>query len=290
MKIGKKSIVSLLVGLAVAMTVFDGYYITDTGYQTIGKRAGKVVTQVDPGFHFKVPFIDTVVHVDIRERKSTETMAVATSEQMKASAIVSLNWAVQKSAVSELYSDYGSLEQFESKVLDPRLKEASKLGIAKFTAEENITRRDEVRVAIEEAFREKVKAFPIEVTSVQIEEISLPEQYLKSIDAKQTAKNERDAENYKLEKENLIAQRSVGVAKAKAEAIELEAAANAKGIELVGEAKARAIKAQAAALGQSPEYIELVKAERWNGSYITTGVGSGSSIIVDSRAATAVTK
>lgn len=56
-------------------------------------------------------------------------MSVATSEQMKATAIVSINWSVQKPAVINLFKEYGSLEQFENKILDPKLREAAKLGI-----------------------------------------------------------------------------------------------------------------------------------------------------------------
>lgn len=52
----KKSIVTGVILFACALTVFDGYFITDEGNETVIKRAGKAVSQTSPGPHLKILF------------------------------------------------------------------------------------------------------------------------------------------------------------------------------------------------------------------------------------------
>lgn len=278
-----KSIIAGILALVSAGIVWDGYYITDEGNITVVKRAGAAVKQTTPGFHLKIPIIDSVRHIDTRERKSVESMAVSTSEQMKAKGIVSINWSAQKPAVIDLFKDYGSLEQFEDKVLDPKLRDVAKTVIARYTAEQNIVNRAKVALDIQEAFKAKIKDLPVTISSVQIEDIEFSKGYLQSIDTKQTQKNLAEAEKYTLEKQNLFAQQRTNVANAEAAAIKVKAAAEAESITIKGIAEASAIKAKAAALKSNPLIIELVKVQNWNGSYLTTGVSENSTTIVDTR-------
>ena len=54
-------------------------------------------------------------------------------------------------------------------------------------------------------------------------------------------------------------------AQAEADAIRLRGDAEATNIKVIGEAQAAAIEARARALGQNPNLVSLVQAERWNG-------------------------
>lgn len=272
-----------ILGLVGAATVFDGFFITQEGNTSIVKSFGKADREVEPGFHFKVPFTDSVVDLDIRERKSGGPMQISTSEQMPADAIITANWSIKKGAGLGLYKDYGSLEQFEDKVLEPKLLEAAKQGAAKYTAEEQMTKRDLVTMTIYEAFMQKVSYLPIDISAVQIEGIEFPKDYLSSIANKQTQKNNAEAEKFVLEKQNLTARQRENTAQADANAVLMIAKAQAESTELQGAAEAKAIEAKGKALSGNPLLIELTKAQTWNGSYITTSIGSGVTPIVDIR-------
>jgi len=273
----------LFVGFLVAITVYDGFFITQEGNTSVVKSFGKAQKEVEPGFHFKVPFTDSVVNLDIRERKSGGAMQVSTSEQMPVDAIITANWSIKKGSGLGLYKDYGSLEQFEDKVLAPKLLEAAKQGAAKFTAEEQMNKRDLVTNTIKEAFIQKVSYLPIDVSAVQIEELVFNKDYLNSIANKQTQKNNADAERFVLEKHNLTARQKENTAQAEANATIMVAKAEAESIELKGRAEAQAIEAKAKALQGNPLIIELTKAQNWNGSYVTTNIGAGTQPIVDLR-------
>ena len=273
----------LFVAFFATLTVFDGFFITQEGNVTVVKSMGKADREVEPGFHFKLPFAESTVDLDIRERKSGGKMQVSTSEQMPADAVITANWSIKKGAGLNLFKDYGSLEQFEDKVLEPKLLEAAKQGTAGYTAEEQMTKRDKVTESIRQAFVQKVSYLPIDVSAVQIEDLEFPKDYLASIANKQTQKNNADAEKFVLEKQNLTARQRENTAQAEANSTLMVAKAEAESIELKGKAEAMAIEAKAKALQGNPLIIELEKVKNWNGSYVTTNIGSGATPFVDLR-------
>lgn len=273
----------LFVAFFATLTVFDGFFITQEGNVTVVKSMGKADREVEPGFHFKLPFAESTVDLDIRERKSGGKMQVSTSEQMPVDAVITANWSIKKGAGINLYKDYGSLDQFEDKVLEPKLLEAAKQGTASYTAEEQMTKRDKVTESIRQAFVQKVSYLPIDVSAVQVEDLKLPADYLASIANKQTQKNNADAEKFVLEKQNLTARQKENTAQAEANATLMVAKAEAESIELKGRAEAQAIEAKAKALQGNPLIIELEKAKNWNGSYVTTSIGAGVTPLVDLR-------
>jgi regulator of protease activity HflC (stomatin/prohibitin superfamily) len=289
------SIIKVTIGGAIALFallfISMSIYTVDEGNVGIIKRWGQAINQVEPGLHFKIPVSDEVVEIEIRTRKNVEKMPVATSEQMPAEAVISVNWTVNKASVLDLYKKYGSLDQFENRILDPKLREASKAGISKFTAEQNINSREKVTNKIYSDFLKKISSYPITINSMQYEDIKLPKNYIASISAKQTAKNERDAEKFKLEKQGLEAQRAVNTAKAERDAakaradgvaykIEAEAKANAKKITLIADAEAKAIKKKAEALKNNKNLIEYQKALNWDGKLPNTVMGSNPGVIM----------
>ncbi len=291
----KRKITSIGISLFIgALLLLSGIYTINEGYIGIVKRFGKAIGQVEPGIHLKIPFVDSIRDIEVRTKKNTETMLVATSEQMRAEAIVSINWTVKKDSVLQLYKQYGSLKQFEERILDPRLREVSKQGIATFTAEENINKREAVTDVIKAQFLEEVANFPITIESVQYENISLPKNYLESIDRKQTAKNERDAEQFKLERQKLEAMREVNTADAQKQAqklkadgiaykIRTEAKAQAEKVEMLGKAEAKAIEMKSKALKNNPLLIELTKAQNWDGALPSTVMGENAGVLMDLR-------
>lgn len=289
------SIAKFVGGLAVLaaaiLAVLSSVYTVEEGHVGIVKRFGKAVEQVEPGIHGKLPFIDVVEEVEVRTRRNLERLPASTSEQMPVTAEVSVNWTANREAALDLYQRYGSLAQFEERVLDPRLRSASKQAMAQFKAEEIIQNRGAVISAIEKTLLEEMQGFPVKLDSAQLENVEFPHNYLQSIEAKQTAKNLADAEKHRLEQQNLQAQQAVNTANAERDAakaradgeaysIAERAAAEAKAIRLKGEAEATAIRAKTEALKGNAALVEYTRAERWDGVMPTMVVGSGAGNIM----------
>lgn len=278
-----KSLITMIALSLGLYCFFAGFYTVEEGHVGIVKRFGKATGQVNPGLHLKVPYMDSVEELEVRTRKNVEDMASSTSEQMIVRTKVSVNWTIEKAAALELYKQYGSLEQFESRILDPRFRSATKDAIPKFTAEELIQNRSAARDLIEENLLAEMAEFPVKVDNVQIENIALPQKYTLSIETKQTEKNLADAEQHKLDRQALTAQQAVNTAEAKAQSISAIAIADANAIELKGAAEAKAITAKAKALGTNKLIVKLTEAQRWDGALPATILGSGGMPILDMR-------
>ncbi len=274
----------------IVIVMFNALYTVEEGNVGILKTFGQATEQVGPGLHFKIPVVNSVEIIEIRTRKNVEQLPASSKEQMPLKVFVSLNWTVQKEQAMELYSNYGGLTQFEERIIDPKLRSASKDAMAKYTAEELIINRGSAIADIERILLQNMDSFPVKIDSIQIENIELPRKYLESIETKQAAKNLADAEKHKLEQQRLQAQQLVNTANAQRDAakaaadgvayrITTEATAEAQAIQLKGEAEARAIDARARALSTNQTLVEYQKALSWDGKMPTTVMGEGQSIM-----------
>lgn len=286
MKLDKINLPIKTIGLAAlaVMALLSSVYTVNEGHVGIVKRFSEAKSQVSPGLHFKVPLIDSVEEIEVRTRKNEEKMASSTKEQMPVTVIVSVNWTVEKTAALELYRQYGGLNQFEQRILDPRFRSATKGVIPKFDAEQLIQDRATAIQEIERNLIEEMKDFPVIVDNIQIENIALPKKYIASIETKQTEKNLAAAEKHKLERQRLEALQGVNTADARAQGIIKVAEAEAKSVRLRGEAEAFAIEAKAKALRDNPLIVKLTEAQNWDGKLPTTILGSQNMPILDMRA------
>ncbi|MBS3797083.1 MULTISPECIES: SPFH domain-containing protein [unclassified Pseudoalteromonas] len=290
--VGKKKglIGTIFVVLVLLLVGFKSMYTVDEGHVGIIKRFGEATEQVNPGLHTKIPFVDTVEMLEIRTRKNVEKLRAATHEQMPLTAEVSINWTVNREEAFDLFKSYGGLTQFESRILDPKLRSATKDALARYKAEELIQNRSQVIARIEELLLEEMKSYPVKLDSAQIEDLVLPPKYIQSIETKQTEKNLAAAEKHKLERQNLQAQQEVNTAnaqrdaaKAKADglayAIKVEAQAEAEAIRMKGLAEAEAMQKKAEAIKNNATLVEYMRAQTWNGQMPTTVMGSDQGIL-----------
>jgi regulator of protease activity HflC (stomatin/prohibitin superfamily) len=280
-----------VLGLAVAATLLSSIYTVEEGHVAVVKRFSEAKYQVEPGLHFKAPIVDSLESMEVRTRKNVEEhIPVATAEQMPSHATVSVNWTVNRAEAIDIFKQYGGLDQFESRILDPKIKSGSKEAISKHTAEEIIRNRNVVITKIQDAIITAMEPYPIVINSVQLENITFPMTYTNAIEAKQVALQEAVKEEHKLERQRLEAQRQVNTAEAEKQSrmkaadgvayqTETEAKAEAEAIRLIGIANAGKIQAMATALATNPQVIEYEQVKRWQGNVPTTVMGNGQSIM-----------
>ena len=276
-------LLGIIATLGAVAIGFGSVYTVNEGHIGIVKRFSEAKQQVSPGLHFKLPLIDSVEQLEVRTRKNEERMASSTKEQMPVTVHVSVNWTVDKEHALDLYRQYGGLEQFEKRILDPRFRSATKDIIPRFEAEKLIQDRATAIQGIELNLVEEMKGFPVKVDNIQIENIGLPPKYIQSIETKQTEKNLAAAEQHKLERQRLEALREVNTADAKAQGIVKVAEAEANAIKLKGEAEAYAINAKAKALKNNPLIVKLTEAQNWDGKLPATILGDSGMPILDLR-------
>ena len=269
----KKNIAVAVLFPVAILSLFLSIYTVKEGHVGIVKRFSKAIDQVDPGLHLKVPFVDSVEVIEVRQRKNSEDLSAATANQLPVTATVSINWTVDKSSAMDLFIRYGGLDQFENRILDPKLRSSAKAAISRFSASEIIRNRQSAVGEIMTEMTNSLEGFPVTVNSPQIENIGLPDTYLEAVQEKERARENAEREKHKLEQQRLIALQAVNSAEANAEAKRLEADAEAYRVITEATAEADAIRLVNEQLSRSPLYVDLVRAKRWDGVLPQTALG-----------------
>jgi len=282
----------MFAGIIGVIAIFGSFFVVREGHIGIQTRFAKAVEQYEPGLHFKIPLIDSVKSIEVRERKNVEDLAASTANQLPMTATVSINWTVKTEEALSLYVRYGSLDQFEARILDPKLRQASKAALATFRADELIRNRNSAIAAIQENMVTLMEEYPVVVHSPQIENISLPDRYLEAIQQKEEAREAAVREQHNLERQKLEAAREIQTAEADRDAvkaradghaykIKIEAQANAQAILIQGEAEADKIALINKSLAENPLLIEYEKAKRWSGVLPTTMLPNGATPFIN---------
>ena len=121
------------------------------------------------------------------------------------------------------------------------------------------------------------------MTDVIVRDVTLPEIIQTAIASKKEREQEVEKQRAELARVELEAQQQVK----QAEARESAAVSDANAQRTLADAEAYKIRLLQDQLAKSPNYIKLIKAERWNGQVpkISTGGNGGAGLLIDLRAA-----
>lgn len=268
--------VLLLVLAAVLAAVWLGVYRIDAGHVGIVKRFGNVVDVVDPGLHFKIPYADTVEEMEVRERAFSMDLDAASQDPLELPIKVTVNWLVKRAQVKDLYVQFGSLDQFEKRIILPHLNDAVKGITSRYTVNDLLRKRTEYRDLSMQAFQERMPD-DVQITGFSIVNIGFPPEYTKAIRDKQVAREQAETERFVLDRQRLTSTQVTQSAEAQRDADKARADGKAYEIKVQGEAQAEAIRIMGAALAQNPLVVEYKKVERWGGAFPTTFMGGEAS-------------
>ncbi len=278
----------IIAGIIVVLTIFEALsavYFVQEGHVAIIRTFGQATDKEDPGVHVKAPWpFQAVDKIEVRARRNVESLAAASSKQLPIQVEVGFNWAVNKEAALDLFIEFGGLNQFEARVLDPRMRSAVKTALAKFTVDEMIRGRELAVAEIERTLQLAFEGLPVTISQAQIENIAPPPAYMAAVEAKQVANQDALRQKEILERQRLESLQQVNSAEAErqsavlsaqgqAEAKLLTAQAEADARRVQADAEAHAIQVITAQLAQSPRYIEFVQVSNWNGALPTTMLG-----------------
>ncbi len=233
------------------------FALINAGHRGVIVRFGQVQDQVlGEGFHLINP-LDSVKEYDIRTQK-IETGADAASKDLQSvSTTIAVNFHVNPEYVKTLYQE--TQGDYQITLIDPAIQESVKAATAQFTADELITKREEVKTAMRTALtsREAMKFFIVE--DVSIVNFSFSVSFNQAIEAKVKAEQDALASKNKLEQVKYEAEQKVVAATAEAEAIRIQA---------------QAVTSQGGA-----DYVKLKWIEAWNGVMPTYMMGDATPLI-----------
>ncbi|MCH5200733.1 MAG: prohibitin family protein [Oscillospiraceae bacterium] len=253
-KYARYVIIAIII-LLLLIVVFNSFSIVNEGYIGVKYRFGKIVQDdLTAGLNFHIPMVEEIVQVDIREQVYAVTTDAYTSDTQTVNELqLKVNYCYDSTMLSNIIRNIG-VSNVETKLLVPNVQKIAKDAIGKVKAEQLVQSRADVTAEIQSSLTEILDDYGIIVTAFAIENLSFDAAFEESIQGKVIA--EQDAlkmENKTKEKEE-EAKQVVIAAQAEADSVRIAAEAQADAIALIQEQ-----------LQNSPNYIEYLTVERWNG-------------------------
>jgi regulator of protease activity HflC (stomatin/prohibitin superfamily) len=187
---------AILILILVLIIVFTGVYEVEAGNIGVVTRFGAINRVAYPGINFKLPFIEKVVPLSIRTQKD-EVPATAMSENLQVvTSLIAVNYHLDGSRAEEVYQNVGS--NYAEIIVAPAIQNTFKAVTAQFSAEELITKRDEVRMMAEEELTKQLEPYYIVVENFNIVNFDFSEEYQNAIEAKQVAQQQVETSKQKL--------------------------------------------------------------------------------------------
>jgi len=216
-----KIIITLTLLTLGIIALFSSSYIVSAG------ERGVVLTFGNPseipsteGLHFKIPFAQKVVQIDVKTQKYEADASSASRDLQIVSAKIAVNYHLIPEETPRLFKEIGL--GYQDRVIQPTVQEVVKAVTARYTAEELITKRPDVKEEIHNELKERLAPRGIVVEDISITNFDFSESFNVAIEQKVTAeqlklKAQRDLERIEIEAKQKIAQ-----AKAEAESLRLQ--------------------------------------------------------------------
>lgn len=270
-------VIAVLAG-SVALASMTTIPVGSTGVVlNLGRVTGQTMSE---GLHFKVPFLMHVVDMSNKVQK-LDVEAFATSKDLQAiTSGISINYHLAPERSAAMYQNVG--KDYADTLLQPAVQEAIKSVMAKYSAEQLITNRSAVSVAISDELTTKVSEYGIVVDQFNIVNFSFSAEFDAAIEAKQVAEQNKiraqtEKEQRVIEAEANASEKTIA-AQAEADAIKVKAEAEAEAIKIKADAEAEANTKLNSSL--SPNVLNHEAIDKWNGEYPQV-VSDGSNILFD---------
>lgn len=211
----------ILFVLLILFVFLSPFVIVSAGHKGVILEFGRVSnTILDEGIHFRVPVYQKIKIIDVRIQKYEAESDAASKDLQQIKTKIAINYRIIPEKVGILYRTIG--QNYENVIIAPFLQESVKAVVSRYTAEELITKREDVSRQIKELMGKRLLANNLQIENFNIVDFNFSVEFNKAIEAKQTAeqmalKAKRDLDRVRIEAEQKVAQ-----AKAEAEALKVQ--------------------------------------------------------------------
>lgn len=193
----------------------------DRGVMTTFGRADDQVYQ--PGIHFRIPLAQSMHMMDVRLQKGEGEGDAASKDLQSVHTRIAINYHLDPKEVVNVFRNIGpSADIAADRIIIPAAQEAVKAVTARFTAEELVSRRTEVRDAIGALLREKMQRHGLMLDEFAIVNFAFSRSFAEAIEAKVKAEQEKLKAERDLQRIEVEAKQKVASARAEADALALQ--------------------------------------------------------------------
>jgi regulator of protease activity HflC (stomatin/prohibitin superfamily) len=244
MKIPKILKLSNLVFLFfLILVLLNPFAIVNAGERGVVLRFGEVQNKIlGEGLHLIIPVVDTVVKLNVRIQKQDIPTEASSKDLQEVFTDVALNWHILPKKANFVFQTIGDESKIINGIITPSIEEIFKAVIAQYTAEEMITKRNNVKAEIDSLLIQRLKQYNIEVDDIALITVHFSQRFTEAVEAKQIAEQEAKKAGFMALKALKEAERTINLAR--------------------GEAVAHQIIQQTL----TPEILQKQAIEKWNGS------------------------
>ncbi len=255
-------VAGIITFVVIIVVMFESVVVVEAGHRGVVLYVGAVENRVlGEGIHFIIPFAEQVVPLEVRTLKYVANAAAASNDLQEVQTTIALNYHISPSQANVIYQQLGI--DYADRIIAPTIQESVKASVAKFNAEELITKRATAKAVIAETIANTLGARNIVVEAVFITDFTFSPAFANQIESKVVA-----YQKYLTEQNNLLAIKVI----ANQTVVQAQATARSNVARANGESQAiRIITSQ---LKQSPEYLQWLSINRWNGQ-MPYALGSG---------------
>ncbi len=246
--------------LIVVLAILSKFFvIVNAGERGVMMQFGKVQEQVlGEGIHVIVPIVHTVQKLSVRVQKQESSAEASSKDLQDVFTDVALNWHIIPDEANAIFQQIGDEKQVVDRIINPAVEEVLKAVMAKYTAEEIITKRGEVKGGLDDFLTSRLAAYHIAVDDISLVHVHFSERFSDAVEAKQIAEQEAKRGEFLALKAIKEAEAMVNLAK--------------------GEAEVQRLLRD----NLTAELLERQAIEKWNGK-LPLIVGDGSKNILDVR-------
>ena len=235
------------------------FVIVNAGERGVLMQFGKVQEQIlGEGLHVIIPTVYSVKKLSVRVQKQESSAEASSKDLQDVFTDVALNWHIIPEEANAIFQQIGDEKEVVARIIDPAVEEVLKAVMAKYTAEEIITKRGEVKAAVDEFLTLRLVTYHIAVDDISLVHVHFSERFSDAVEAKQIAEQEAKRGEFLALKAVKEAEAKVNLAK--------------------GEAEVQRLLRD----NLTPEFLERQAIEKWNGK-LPMIVGDGGKNLLDLR-------
>jgi regulator of protease activity HflC (stomatin/prohibitin superfamily) len=246
--------------IVLLVLIFDS---VPAGHVGVKDTFGVIAPEaLQPGI-YATGLFTTVRTMSSRINKADYEASAASKDLQSVPTKLAVNYRIDPGQAPRIYKELGP--EFEAPLINPAVQDTVKSITAKFTADELISRRNEVSQQILEELRSRLQPRGIIVEVVNIVNFDFGSGFNAANEAKVNAEREELAAKAELAKIQVEAEKVAAEARGRRDAAIAEAEGQARSILLKATAEAEAVRLLNEQLSRSPQYVELIKAQKWDG-------------------------
>ncbi|WP_445247357.1 prohibitin family protein [Microcoleus sp. OTE_8_concoct_300] len=246
--------------LIVVLAILSKFFvIVNAGERGVLMQFGKVQEQVlGEGLHVIFPTVYSVKKLSVRVQKQESSAEASSKDLQDVFTDVALNWHIIPEEANAIFQQIGDEKEVVARIIDPAVEEVLKAVMAKYTAEEIITKRGEVKAAVDDFLTFRLLTYHIAVDDISLVHVHFSQRFSDAVEAKQIAEQEAKRGEFLALKAVKEAEAKVNLAK--------------------GEAEVQRLLRD----NLTPELLERQAIEKWNGQ-LPLIVGDGGKNLLDLR-------